>query len=66
MMGVGLVVVEMPSISCICPLMMLIRIWRRMEPIRAPENLSSSSTRAPGSSSGTGEARKGLRTRRAD
>ena len=45
--------------------MMFTRIWRRMEPTRAPENLSSS-TRAPGSESGTGEARKGPRNRRAE
>ena len=64
-MGVGLVVVEMPSISCICPLMILTRIWSRMEPMMAPENLSSS-TKAPGCSSGTGEARKEPRNNRAE
>ena len=62
--GVGLVVVLMPRMSWICALMMFTRICSRMDPIRAPENLSSS-TKAP-ASSGTGEARKGLMNMRAE
>ena len=63
-MGVGLVVVLMPRISCICALMMLTRICSRRDPMRGPENLSSS-MRAPCSSAGRGEAKKGPANMRA-